>query len=667
MENGTTIVNTASVESQSRKNLVLGRVFGGAAFALILIAGLFLTPWLLDALGTSQYALYMVSGSVISFFAIDIVLSAVIERLISSFRNKGDEAGEISAVSAFSRITFIIGIIAAAIFVALYFCAGLIYRGLLPSEIDSLKIVFLILAVYSFFAFSGMGLSGIISTHEGYMIAKLMDLLGVILYFVTTYIAVESERGLYLVVGAMALCPLVVILAKFLYAKTKLKIGGHPFKRLEKGIFSQVWKSLSWIFALLICSRLSFAIMPSILGIMSDSTNIAFYSIVSVVETGIYLFSALMIGIYLPKANGLQGEELENLAIRSGRIQLVVIGWVIAYLLSVGQDLVLALAHSQSEFAICYYGLILVTVYQLVNIPQIVLKCAMLSNEKTTKHLAYCASVNVIFSIAISVALSCFIWGVIGIFVGLCAGSVIEQLMLNYFYHKDLGVSLKRFFASVYLRFLPAFIASLGVGFLIHFVLSISYMSKALAGMLATLLVYLVIQYIFIPKEDKKSLDEWFKESWDSLRKISLRKLLPAVSVGILVLGCFTGLAVVFTSKTITVSGTYTFSYFQAGEVRKIEQYRISINNTLIYTTFGYDEEGNEFSYDNPYTWVMRTDYEGYEKNKDLLPFVSNQALLVYDSEGQVFRNLFYVDGSLYSRSIYEEYGGEQICYAKEQ
>lgn len=665
------IATNASIESHSRKNIILGTIFGYIALALSVVSGLVFTPWLINELGSSDYALYTLSNSIITFFAADIGISTAVNSFISNYRAKGDKEGETAAMAAFNRIALAIDVILFVIFAILYFCVELIYQGLTPDEIASLKNVYIILAAYSLISFAGIGLNGVVSAYEEFVFAKLLDMCSRLLYIAFTIIAIYSGFGLYGLVAANSISNLLILITKYVYIKSRLKVKGDPFGEVDKQLTIKILKFMAWSAVLSVSYRFVFTITPSILGIVSDSTNITYFSLVSSIEGYIYTFGAVMSGLFLPKINRMMEgenfkENIERLAIKIGKIQLSIVSLVIIGFACVGQEFILWWMDGETEYIVSYYGIILVTIYQIISIPEVIFNNAMYSTHTGIKHLAYSSIAKAIVNLGLSFLFS-WLWGVMGACLSICIARFVDLAILNYYYRKDLNINLKRFFYETYTRFIPAFIASLVVGLLIHFFFGHSYLTRLLVGAVAITFVYVLTLLPCLTKIDKIQIDRMLQKIKKSPRTIKLKKILPIVSVTALTIGCLTGLLLLTVNEDLSIAGTYVFSYSpsEGEEPQKIEEYKISINNELTIITYSYDADGKETSSVSRYKWQLKVSITNYNQYKDYLNNVSTSTFCVTTQNWGTIWSLFYLNDCLYTMSVYEEYGGEQKCYVK--
>lgn len=114
-------------------------------------------------------------------------------------------------------------------------------------------------------------------------------------------------------------------------------------------------------------------------------------------------------------------------------------------------------------------------------------------------------------------------------------------------------------------------------------------------------------------------------------------------------------------SNPAGISGTYIFEY---GD-RPIISMTLDIHNNLTYQTYSYDESGKEtITTSEEYVEWKRYYLMGYDP--EAREYTSPHLIRAQNADSSLFTDFYLVDDHLlYSTSVYEEYGGKQICLAK--
>ena len=114
--------------------------------------------------------------------------------------------------------------------------------------------------------------------------------------------------------------------------------------KLNRNLLKSVLTFSAWTMVILISQRLMINLVPTYLAFWSNSSQIALFSIAISIEGYIWTFSNALNGLFLPKITRLYNsgkhDEIEQLSIKVGRFQLVIMGLIIIGFLSFGGEFI---------------------------------------------------------------------------------------------------------------------------------------------------------------------------------------------------------------------------------------------------------------------------------------------------------------------------------------
>ncbi len=500
---------SSSVEKQSTKSISLGTILGYVALTLSIISGLIYTPWIKDAIGKSNYGLYTLSSSLINLFLIDFGLSATANTFLAKYKAKDDEEGISNFLAVMYRIFIVVDIVILISFTIVYFCIDYLYVGLTPEERESFKIIFLIAVSFSVLSFPCTVFSGVIQAYEKFVPLKLIDIAHRLIFIGSSATAILLGWNLIGLVIANFGSALLCYIFRYIYIRWKLKIKANFHFKADKAFVKTVLFYSGWAAVNSIASRLVFNVMPSILGIVSDSDNIATFGFISQLEGYIYMFGNVMGGFFLPKIARLKEEnsreKIDNLSVKVAKIQLFLIGLIFAGFVCCGTDFInIWLKHDPSTNAI-YLGTIMIIAYQLIYVPQIVFYNEMfISNH--VKQLAIGSLIKAALNCGLAFLLG-FYYGAFGAAISVAISRVFELLYTNIAYNNCLKINIGLFFRNVFLRAIPAFVVAIGASLPLALFLDIDEKLRFLiCGVIVAILFALVYYLIVLTKEEKKQL-----------------------------------------------------------------------------------------------------------------------------------------------------------------
>jgi hypothetical protein len=375
-------------------------------------------------------------------------------------------------------------------------------------------------------------------------------------------------------------------------------------------------------------------------------------------------------GFFLPKISriftaGDSTTKLESLAIKVGKIQMIILGLVEIGFICCGSDFIMAWL-KDSTYMPAYWGAILIMLYQLVYIPELVFYTAMFTNSSFTKHLAIIIIIETIINLSLCFVFSYF-YGVLGACFAIFIARTFELILENFFYVKDLKVNIKKFFSKTYLRFIPAFVAGLSVGLLLHFYLNFSFAIKLLIEIPIIAIVYGVFMLFAFPKEEimvflsKIPFLSNPKNPIDNSSRMEKQKkkiILPIVCTTIVVFS-IGAISVVLNTDSLGMAGTYVFTF--DGEA--ISSVSLNLKNNFVLTTF-YKNGVRLAQPDNEeYQWRYR--YVQNNQAIDSSLITSSDIIAIYNSDGGCVWTYYYFENCLYTSDLTSEYGNKQEVFIK--
>ena len=480
------------------KQIKLGALMSYAAILFNIIAGLIYTPWMVRQIGKSDYGLYILVISFLTYFTMDFGLGQSIARFMARYKaeNKKDDIDNLLGIS--TRLYLLIdGVILLAL-VIIYFFIENIFKELTPTEIEKFKIVYIIAGFFSLFSFPFTSLNGILIAFERFFVLKLCDLLkkaGTILFMV---VAIFMGYKLFALVAINAAVGLIIIGIKLVYlAKTTSIKVNLRFKSRE--FLKELFGFSAWITIIGIAQRLLLNITPAILGIFSGTTQIAIFAIGTTLEGYTWTFANALNGLFLPRVSqlNLKGEskkEISDLMIKVGRIQLFITGLLIIGLVTMGKEFITL--WMGADFENSYYVAILIIVTGIITLTQQIGDTYIIVINKL-KFQAYILLGASLVSIILS-AIFASKYGAIGsataIFVALMFGKVIG---MNWIYGKILKLDILRFFRECHLNMVIPFGITILSGFLIQKFIPVTTLIYFFSKVILLSIIYFLLMWFW--------------------------------------------------------------------------------------------------------------------------------------------------------------------------
>lgn len=508
------------------KTAKINQVRAGALVSYItifvnILSGFIYTPWLIKNLGEADYGIYSLITSVMTYFVLDFGMGAAITRFIAQYRVNGETKKVDKLLGVTTKLFLTIdGIILVAMTV-FYFCIDKIYVNLLPDEIVKLENSFIIAGAVALLSFPLLPVNGIYTAYEKLYAQKLFDLIAKVLTVTSVMIALLAGGNLYFVIFFNTTITFITNVIKFLYIKRKENISicwSHKDKSLQKQIFS----FSVWIMVASIADRFFVTFVPSILGIVSSSVQIAIFAVAVSIENYTSLFSSVFSNLFLPRVTGMvvrkeSTEKITDLLIKIGRIQLIIVSAVVTMIVSMGR-----------EFIICWVGESMLDAYWVMVVmllPTIVYFCQSIGGEMlyATNQVKYRAMVYIIGSV-ISTILTFLLgekYGAFGAGVGIASGIFLSHvLLMNWVYWKKLKLNIPRYFKECTLRILLPMALSGIIGFFISKVYPVEnlFLFVIKAGIWAVC-HFAILWLTFFNAYEKKLVTDYVRKALSMVKK----------------------------------------------------------------------------------------------------------------------------------------------------
>lgn len=454
----------------TQSNISKGALISYISIFLNIVISLVYTPWMIHKVGVSDYGLYSLVSAFLSYFMLDFGLSGAITRFVAKYRAEGKEEKISNMLGITAKVYLIIDTIIFVILFVLYFFLSNIFWGLTPEEVERLKVLYCIAGTFSILSFLFMPVSGAMMAYEYFVENKLLDLVVRVGTVVLIVVALLFDGNVYHVVfitGAVGFGTSVVRYLVFT-KKSKIRIN---WKYFEKGELIALFSFSVWILLVQLAQMFRLSLVPTILGIFSNTTEISVFSVGKNLEGMVYTIAAALNGLFLPVVSRMvhsgNRKGIMDLMIRVGRIQLFIIFLIFAGFFVFGERFI-HLWVGDTFHASYYVFLFLV----FVNVISLTLQIAMdvVYAENQVKHTA----TRVLISSLIGVVLSIIAapkYGAIGCAAATCFALILTQILYVDFYKRKMGLNMNFFFSKCHLKILPILsLYSLGTYFIQSYV-----------------------------------------------------------------------------------------------------------------------------------------------------------------------------------------------------
>lgn len=491
----------ASTSSGIKKGAILS--YTGSALNIVI--GLLYTPWLIRSLGSSDYGLYALATSFVSYFLIDFGLGNSIAKYLSGYRAKNQDQEIKDFLGIVYKTYLIICLALALVFTIVYFNIDNIFKGLTIDELQRFRYVFIIVAFYSVCSFPFNTYIGVLTAYEKFVPLQESYILQKLTLVLSMSIALLLGFGVFALVLIQLFAGAVTILFRSYHVK-KCNVSIN-WTYSDKTAIYDILKFSLWVCVLGICFQLIYGFQTTVLGIVSDTLNISIYNVSHTIYGFVFAFAYGLNGMFMPKVSYIEAneddatEKTNSLMIKVGRCQILLIGLMVSGFFIFGKCF-LRLWIGNDFINSYYVGLMLIIPTLFVLTEEIPNTLLYVRNKVKYRAIAY--SIATVVCSVITYFLSSRI-GAIGAGVAIIISIIaFDVIGMNIFYSKRMGINILGFFKNCHIKYLVPFFISIAAGVGITIVLKpAAWMTLGLSVIIYVILYGVIMWLLFMNNYEK--------------------------------------------------------------------------------------------------------------------------------------------------------------------
>jgi O-antigen/teichoic acid export membrane protein len=426
---------------------------------------------MLKCLGKSEYGLFMLIGSFVGYIAIlDFGLGNTIIRYVAKYRAQGDEKGQENFLAMCISIYCAISLLAAFVGVILYYNLGYIFTALTPTQMGEAKLMFGVLIFNLAITLPLNAFKAIITGYERFVMPQVVDILRVI---IRSILLVVLLRLGFKAVSIVILDTVLNIAMRFIFVvyvfsvlKTRIKLYSFDI-----ALFGEVFSYSIFIFINMIADQIYWRLGQIVLGIVSTTAAVAVFAIGMQFCSFYMQLSSAISGVLLPKAtkmsvNNASNDEMTDVLIKTGRIQLIILYFVLGGFLLYGRQFVMLWVGKDYIDAWLIGAVILIplTVPLVQGFGLSLLQAKRMHGFRSVMYVVI-ALVNGVISVFLAKSYGS-VGAALGTTISLIAGNII---VINIYYKFKVGLNIIRFFKELIHGLIPAMICASIIGVMCMF------------------------------------------------------------------------------------------------------------------------------------------------------------------------------------------------------
>ncbi len=474
------------------KQIKYGAIITYITMFLGLIINLVFTPIIIRILGQSEYGLYNLSASIISYLGIlNFGFGSTYIRYYAKFKvNFEDE--KISILNGMFMIIFsVIALLSLFIGTIIILNINLILGARLTlNELYIAKILIIILCLNLTINFPGIIFTSYINANQKFIFMKLVSLIKTITSPCAIIIILYFGYGSIGMALATTFVNLFIEIIYIFYAKKRLKIN-FKFKYFDKKLFKEMTIFSFFIFINILTDQINWNVDKYLIGVFRGTNAVAIYSIASLINNHYLQLSTAISNLYAPRIHILinseeNGDIITKLFTKVGRIQFIILSLFLSGFIFFGKPFIIWWV-GKSYLKAYYIIIILISSVTIPIIQNLGIEIQRAKNLHKFRSIIYLliAVLNIIISIPLVNK-----YGEVGAALGTSIALIIGNiLIMNIYYQKKVNINMVYFWKNIFKLF-PSFIIPVIGGLIILQIINIYYIFLFILGICLYSILY---------------------------------------------------------------------------------------------------------------------------------------------------------------------------------
>lgn len=483
-------------------------VISYAQIALNMLYNVLFTPFVLRALGQSEYGVYTLCTSVISYLSLfQFGFGTTFIRYYIKYNTEGNRKKAEELNGMFLEIFGIVTLAALAAGIFLVANIEMIFgTKITPDEYRIARTLMKFVAFNAVLSVAGVPFSALVTAHEKFVFQKLLSLLETVLKIMVLFPLLMLGQRSVALVGVSTLLSIITFFTNLLFVFGRLKVKIR-FTHFDFSLFREIGVFSFFIFLQSIMDMFNWQVDRFLLARFWGSSEISVYSVGAQINSIYLSLCTAITAFFVPKANQLVAEKqsdalLTGLMIRVGRLQFLICTFLLSAFIFFGKPFLRFYAGTGYENT--YWVAILLMSPLVIPLSMDLwyhIARAKGKHKTSTTVFVAVAFLNLLVSIPL-----CKRYGEIGAAAGTCIGMFAANNIFQMIYaHKVVKLDMK-LWAKNMLQMSPSLVLPIIGGTLIFLFADIKTILQFIVYAAAYTTVSAVSFWLFALNEDEKNL-----------------------------------------------------------------------------------------------------------------------------------------------------------------
>lgn len=472
-------------------------------------------PILLKLVGQADYGLFQMTNSVTSSLSIlSMGLSSAYVKFYIDYKTQ-DKEEEIKRLNGLYLVLFIfISIVSLIIGVILTFNVSRLFgKSLSTREIKLTQELMFILVLNIAIAFPSSVFDSNIMVNQHFVFQQSRKIIQTIFVPVFSIVLIYAGFGILAVGLTQLFITLVYLIINIRYCQKRLNMK-FIFYGFTKDLIKPLLTFSFFILLNQVVDIINNNVPNFIIGMVRGARDVATFAIALQIKNMFFMLSTSLSSIFVPQVNEYVSskkpiEILDDLMIRVGRIQMIILFFILGGFIVIGRFFISIWAGSENMDA--YQLIIMMVLPSIIPLSQNVgIEIQRAQNKHIFRSISY--SIFAAFNIIITYFGAKY-FGLTGASFGYIFSIVLANgLLMNWYYHTKLLLNMKQFWKKTIPVMLP-FVVATGILLVIQMYIPVnSYLQFMIQGVL-----YVVIFFAFYLK--------WIATDYEKQQIYSIKKI----------------------------------------------------------------------------------------------------------------------------------------------
>ena len=290
----------------------------------------------------------------------------------------------------------------------------------------------------------------IISAYERFIFPRIVNISRIILNTVVMICLLKMGYRAIAMVVVQTVFNIFTLLLNYIYCKKKLQIKIY-FRRFKWAFLKEVAIYSFWIFLNVIMDKIYWSSGQFILGITVGTTAVAVFAVAIQLQRMYMTFATAIGSVFLPKITGMVATnnnptEISDIFIRTGRIQYIILSFILSGFIIFGKKFILLWAGE--EYGNSFYITLLFFICMLPDLLQN-LGIVIMQARNQVKFRAILGVLVAILSLILQLILS-KLYNEIGCAIAIATMFIIGQgVIMNIYYSQKQGLDIICFWKEI--------------------------------------------------------------------------------------------------------------------------------------------------------------------------------------------------------------------------